>query len=94
MLLQVVCQVLETYFASFHVQLEVVDSEKRNGLWMALLALNTDNDVDQEAVEHVLDKANKMFCRGDELTTCVLENVESGLVSVRITDSSDFIECQ
>ncbi len=87
-LLQVVCQVLETYLASHGIQLELVDTDRRGGMWLAAVAI--DSSIQEEAILDVIGRVNANFARTDELETCVLENAEVGLLSVRITETSDF----
>lgn len=88
LLLQVVCQVLEGELAKHSVQLELIDCEKHAGMWMAIVA--PDDQVEPAAIDSILGSLNRMFARTDELETCVLENPEVSLISVRVTDSSDF----
>lgn len=87
-LLQVVCQVLETLLAAYGVQLELIDAEKRAGFWIAAVAV--DSEIQADAIDAVVNQVNKTFARHDEYTTCTLENDEVGLLTVRVTDSSDF----
>lgn len=61
---------------------------------MALLALDGDDSIEAEAVEHIILQTNNMFARGDDLTTCTLESTEMGLISVRTSDTTDLVRSQ
>lgn len=87
-LLQVACQVLESYVATHGVQLELVDSEKRGGFWIAAVCIT--DQMDAEALEDAISSTNKTFTRTDEWHTCQLENDEVGLITVRVTDAADY----
>lgn len=87
-LLQVVCQVLENNAANYGLQVELVDCERNHGMWVAALALS--DEIPEEALTQLVAHTNQHFKRTDEVPTCQIESAEVSLLSIRVSDRSDF----
>lgn len=86
-LLQVLCSILESHLAQAGAQLELIDCEKRAGMHIALM---NSPDSSLPALKDCVDKINRAFARKDDEVTCVIENSQARLVTLRVTDHLDF----
>ena len=98
LLLQVVCQMLESELSAYHLQLELVDCEEQEKFWVALLVAGNEHFEDSPHMQHGLKQAvaslNAKFTRYDGKPTASVEQGNYGLVTVRVTDSKAFKQLQ
>jgi hypothetical protein len=87
-LLQVICSILESHIASSGAQLELIDAEKRMGMWIAMVNAP---DCSVPALRDAVDKINQAFMRKDDGKTCYIENEQARLLTVRVSGPEDFI---
>ena len=87
-LLQIMCTTLEAFLAEAAIQLRVIDTDKHLGMFMVMCDAA---DVSDEVLQGCVDRLNKLFVRKDESDTCVIEDLESKLLTVRATDSTDLV---
>jgi hypothetical protein len=88
-LLQVVCTILEAFMTEAAVQVRLIDVHKHQGMWMAMIEAP---DSKAPVLKASIQKLNDSFLRKDGTDTCVLENLEARLLTVRVTDSQDFAQ--
>ena len=77
----------ESLLAKSGYQTQVIDVDKRMGMHMAMLHAP---DASELALEDAVAQTNKMFVRKDEGDTITIENAETALVTVRVSEVSDF----
>ena len=85
MLLQIVCNFLETHLAAHGFQVKVVESEHSEVGEVAVVSTDADH---AGALQEAVDKVNRQFQRKDKLSTCVIENAEHRLLTLRVSGST------
>lgn len=94
-LLQVVCQVLEGRLAEASFQIEIMEARADGEFWAALIICGHPSTRVQTDCVEVIPEAvkftNSQFKRSDGIETITLENIEAGIITVRVSDPHGFV---
>lgn len=87
LLLQVVCQILESHMARFGHQVELIDTEDHEGTHSAFVGCY---DAHSDELYEAALQINKNFQRKDGKVTCIVEAEEVKLLRIMVTKAEDF----
>lgn len=91
-LLQTICQLLESALYGHAYQLTVFSTEVAEGLHMAMLNVeDTDEELETDNVMKAVDLLNKQFTRADGKLTVKPEIEDYSILSVTVTSAADFV---
>lgn len=91
-LLQTICQLLESALYGHAYQLTVFATEESDGLHMAMLNVDsTDEELESNNMVMAVDLINRQFTRADGQLTVKPEVEDYSILSVTVTAAADFV---